>query len=85
MSEPVCGFGPDNKYCEVLWNEHKAAEMIMAQHLATKERVLEAVHKFFRDLEYTAPELLRQRGDEELSVIIDRAFKLPRDQGAISD
>jgi hypothetical protein len=74
MTEPPCGFGPDNKYCSVLWNEHAATEMLMKQHLAAKKRVLEALHKFFQDLSWTAPELLQQRGEEELAIIIDHAF-----------
>jgi hypothetical protein len=73
--EPICGFGPDNKHCPALWQEHQSSVDAIA---AAKSRVEEAVNTFLRDLVYTAPEMLGERLYQELPGIVLRAFNPPQ-------
>lgn len=75
-NDPICGFGPDNKHCPALWQEHQSSIDAIA---AAKSRVEAAVNMFLRDLVYTAPEMLGERLYQELPGIVLRAFNPPQD------
>jgi hypothetical protein len=68
MSEPLCGFGGDNKYCSALWTEHSRIDTIST---TLKAKVLEAISTFEASISTAIEDDAIQRLSRRIEDIFD--------------